>query len=263
MLNKSTQHKLNCAHYLVDEICLTGKENSRTLCAKASVCLSNASLNNLLCAATTFLHQNEYVHFLKYEHDLRKHSFLLGRLAAKKALTSHFNTKGQDKKYNVKNGLLGEPLLSESNTNIAIAHTNSYGISIVTDQLFTLGLDIEHLDHMQNLDSNFYNNNEIKMLIPQTQSKEEKEAQCFIWTAKEALVKYLKTGFTVPFEILEIKSIHLTGDIFVISFKNFHALSVLAFKINKTIVAICVLKSIDISLEDLKLFSIKASSLIN
>ena len=116
--------------------------------------------------------------------------------------------------------------------------------------------------NLKNLDASFYNNNEINML-KSIQLYSDKEIKCLIWSAKEALVKYLKIGFTVPIEILEINSVSSTGNILSISFKNFPALTAFAFTINNIIVTLCVLKSVNISITDLKFFSQKANALID
>ena len=97
----------------------------------------------------------------------------------------------------------------------------------------------------------FYTKNELQIFQNASQWKSLQEIQCAIWSAKESLVKYLKTGFTVPLELLEVAAVTCLNGPLVVSFKNFPVFSATLFTMNEPFISLCSLKSINFSIERL------------
>lgn len=253
MLNiANTSSKVNNELYCIGNLSLENKYSSKD--TQVSICLVKSSLENLIYNTPSFLHKSEYLHFLQYEHAPRKHSFLLGRFAAKKALAQHFNNGIEEKEYNIENGIFGEPILENKRAHIAISHTKTYGVALVSDLYTPVGIDIEFIQSPL-CESNFYTQREVSIFKTQARWENEKDIYYFIWSAKEALVKYLKIGFTISLDILEIKSVSYNDGVFFILFNNFHALTVLMTKIKGLILSICLPNSLNPLLTDIKTFS--------
>ena len=221
---------------------LSGKVTCETL----SFGLVKGSFQDLLRNKNQFLHIQEEEVFSGYDFDLKKYSYLLGRLAAKKALKQHEEELFRENEYLILNGSIGEPVLLNRNLHISIAHTAPFGLAVASSPMLAVGVDIECPSHFHKIKPSVFSDNERQLFTKPGIPFDEELAKCLLWSAKESLVKLIKTGFTIPFNLLEIASVEVIEDIYYAIFKNFPAFQVLLFKSNNLVVGISVHKNVKI-----------------
>lgn len=159
-----------------------------------------------------------------------KNSFLLGRYSAKTAYME-LNPNKKLKDIDVQNGVFGQPFFTnDSEFELSIAHSDRIGAAIVFDKAYPLGIDIEtrnasedrsdifslvtKFDEIGNIEGVLSRSDQILRLI-------------VAWCMKEALTKILKTGLTIPIDLLCLKDFIKSGNIwrnnslFQCKFENF------------------------------------------
>jgi 4'-phosphopantetheinyl transferase len=205
----------------------------------ANIYIAHISFEQLSHQVLDFLHKSEYAYYQTLMHKNRQYSFLLGRYCAKQTLAmAPFSM--QSNLCEITPGVFGQPVIqSQENKNvqISIAHCGDKAAALAYPEAHPMGIDIEQCDDknievMQkqmtidelNLISRFINN--------------KTEAITLLWTAKEALSKILRTGFMVPFSLLEISESSVEGDFFYCKFKNFHQYKSCSFKLNEHFISL-------------------------
>jgi len=150
------------------------------------------------------LHPEELKTGDSYVSDLRRRSFLHGRIAAKMAVNQLFpDIPPADLK--IATGCLGEPLLQNLTLpyGISIAHDDLWNAGLCFPLSVPMGIDVETITEKN------------RAIIPSILSGYEKE-MCnrakdsleflhLLWTAKEAAGKAIGLGFRVPTEWYEIE----------------------------------------------------------
>lgn len=194
--------------------------------------------------AGTVLHPAEIQRASALTATLRRQSYLLGRLAAKTALTD-IHPANSPETYAITTGHLGQPLLDSpdtSQTRISIAHTSQYGAALAYPAHTPMGLDIEEL--RENVGPNKHgeiayeqcNNNE-KQQIAQS-ALDPHQGALLLWCMKESLAKTLGCGLAVDFAIYALDQLRELDGIWQGSFQHFHALHAQAFFTDALCVAI-------------------------
>lgn len=162
-----------------------------------------------------FLNSDECLRYESMKFERRRTTFLLGRYAAKQALSSYYNESDLSRIVIV-SGVFGQPVvqyLCPSHANVTISHTQQTACAIAFPDVHPMGLDIESIDGAKSevLKSQM-TNRELDYLVGL--KLDEIAGLTLLWSAKEALSKILKCGLTCPFEILAIRSVR--------EFKNWH-----------------------------------------
>jgi 4'-phosphopantetheinyl transferase EntD len=163
-------------------------------------------------------------HALTYQR--RKSSYLLGRYAAKRALSVHLK-EADLARLEIRSGVFRQPMLRYPvplAPGLSLAHDEMVAIAVAFDSEQIMGIDVEgcsadpsRLDAIASqitqseLDAGFA----LGLSYP--------EACVLLWTLKESLSKALRVGLTVPFNLLELSDLETMprGNHFRALFKNF------------------------------------------
>lgn len=160
-----------------------------------------------------FLSPVELSYYDRQKSQKRKRELFWGRMMAKKAVVS---LKGGSwlklKSITVSKGHFNNPLLKDygNGYQVSITHSNEYAAAIAYPEELIFAVDLEAV----NLKKEKYINEVLvdkeKSLCPPNMKNE-----LFVlglWTAKEALVKFLKIGLDVNFEVMQISDVKLIED---------------------------------------------------
>ncbi len=189
---------------------------------KAGFCIVNKDLPDLI-QETSILHPDEHAYYKTLQFDRRKTSYLLGRIAAKNAISELLITKQAVQSISIQSGIFQFPVVKyvqHQNIQVSISHCNNFGAALAFPEEHPLGIDIEKIDEhkidtMKSVicdeELTLMENHFLPVLI----------ACPIIWTIKESLSKILRTGLTIDFNILEIESIEKVGSMYVSTFRYF------------------------------------------
>ena len=173
-----------------------------------SIHFCKIAYSQLIDDSDAYLHLDEmdYLKTLKYER--RIGSYLLGRYAAKKAVAALLGDN-QLTKIQIKNGVFDQPLIlhdSPQHIHASLTHCDDLAAAIAFPEMLILGIDIEKI-----------NNSITRTVEPELTTSEKMFADrlscsyasfiAIIWTLKESLSKAIKTGLTIPLQLLEVKDI--------------------------------------------------------
>ncbi|MGD6960801.1 4'-phosphopantetheinyl transferase family protein [Fictibacillus phosphorivorans] len=185
-----------------------------------SLCYFDKDYNYDQIIDSLTIEEQGYFKTLKFKARIK--SYLQGRFAAKKALSTFFYGENTNN-LSTFNGFLNQPILStQENIQISLSHSHSLGGALVFPEAIPMGLDIEFMsDENASIFETQLTSGE-KKLINYHNDKDYKKTLMIIWTAKEALSKILRTGLTVPLEVLEVKNIkYVEQNEFKCDFTNF------------------------------------------
>jgi 4'-phosphopantetheinyl transferase len=118
-------------------------------------------------------------------------------------------------------GPQGKPHLKDDVLQFNLSHSNDLGLLGITD-LPTIGVDVEHIRPLQDLQAmarRFFAPGEVKRLLALPALTQE-AAFFRCWTRKEALIKALGTGLSMPLDSFEVAFVddetprlcHIGGD---------------------------------------------------
>lgn len=171
-----------------------------------------------------------YSKFTSYK---RKHEFIAGRIASKKAF---FKLTSRDKNcfekfpsVSVLNDESGAPFIENSDLFVSISH--SHGIAVASVSKQTVGVDIEQIDPKR-----------VSALkrMSEKYSSENVRDLAVLWTLKESLGKALRTGITKDFSHYNTKNFHCKNGIYRCDFENFSPFSGIAITDKQYAIAIVV-----------------------
>jgi 4'-phosphopantetheinyl transferase len=197
---------------------------------KAGLCLCEFSMFARYEEIVGFLHPKErkYYETLKFQKRIR--SYLIGRLAAKKAIASMV---GDDNLANIliQTGIFTQPIATyegKQNIQVSISHCDDIGAAIAFPEAHPMGIDIEKISIKQNeAIEREVTESEIRLIKKLPFSYEI--MLTLLWTVKEALSKVLKTGLMTPFKIYEVDKIEIQHDYMLCTYKNFAQYKVISF----------------------------------
>ncbi|MFD5261197.1 MULTISPECIES: 4'-phosphopantetheinyl transferase family protein [Bacillus] len=189
---------------------------------KINVCVCYSLSADQYLEIVKYLHMNENSYFLKIKFKKRLESYLVGRYAAKKAVSAFIKDERLHE-IQITPGIFNQPIVKHSsamNVQVSISHCDSMGFAIAFSEETPIGIDIERI----NIDN--------KNILAAQMTVEEKRLAKFLslpdetiytllWTAKESLSKVLKTGLTTPLEIYEINKIYISKGILYSYYQNF------------------------------------------
>lgn len=212
------KYSLHCGH-----IILKRKEKD----FQAAFCITRAALS-ALTADLSMLHQVEKEHYHRLQFDRRRHSYLLGRIAAKKAVSKLAGIS--EESFYIDAGVFEFPVVKNTWQNIqaTISHCDDIGMALAFAEEHPLGLDIEHI-----------NGERADVMKSQVSAAETALLQsCNIplvtgytiaWTIKEALSKIIRTGLTMDMHVAEITSLEKNGSYYTATFRHFAQYKAIAF----------------------------------
>lgn len=236
------------------DICNTYTEcfilKSSTKVYRVSLNLSKIKEAERVTEIKNILHYDEYKYFETLKYRRRINSFLLGRYSAKKAISALIG-EGNLKKILIKNGIINQPVVVCeycSNIQVSLTHCNNLAAAVAYDDMLVLGIDIEN------------NNQQVNEVAGTGLTEHEKELAyripslykgfpATIWTIKESLSKALKTGLTIPFNILEVNSIDVCDGYYSSTFSNFAQYNSISFIVGDCICSITYPKNVEIDMD--------------
>lgn len=185
------------------------------------------------------LHPKEKSQLQHLKYERRKNNYLLGRLAAKKALSVLVKDQSLDT-ISVDTGVFQFPVINgcqQQNIQVSISHSDTIGIALAFPAEHPLGIDIEAVDPDKGeaMKSQIEPN---ELALTKSTGLNELSAATLIWTAKEALSKVLKTGMTVDFKFFELASVEKVGETYHSTFRHFMQYQAISFPIEDYVCSI-------------------------
>jgi 4'-phosphopantetheinyl transferase len=184
-----------------------------------------------LCYFSTFanykeivslLHPQEWEYYKSLKFEKRIKSYLIGRLAAKKAVSSLVGDKNLAKIL-IQAGIFTQPVTTyeeKQNIQVSISHRDDFSAAIAFPEAHPMGIDIERIIAEKNaVIERETTESEINLITTLPFSHEV--MLTLLWTAKEALSKVLRTGLMTPFKIYEVDQIEVQRDYLLCFYKNF------------------------------------------
>lgn len=216
---------------------------------KIAMCLcksKNIDIKNL-----GFLNKAE-INYLKTTSKNRLENFVLGRYAAKKAI-SILNEVDCLNTLEISNGIFGQPFIKNNMTNldVTIGHSKDHAIALVFDKSLIIGIDVEKYRYNSYLNYNlFYKISSLREInLFYKIHKNYHENIINVWTIKESLSKCLKTGVTTDFKLFEINEINKKDSYIIGKFSNFSQYSFLCFKYDEFAVSITFPKILEFNFD--------------
>lgn len=185
--------------------------------------ISFLNIREIEALAQTILSKDEIIYFDQTINEKRRHSYLVGRLAAKLAISRYMNNNfffdfkkpaAEEllislKDISISMGCFGQPMVDMANPrclDISISHCDDHVAALAFPRWHPMALDIENIQP-SNADAILTQITPSERLIIDNSLLQKDVGATLIWTAKEALSKVLKCGLTVPLEVLEISNI--------------------------------------------------------
>ncbi|MGB8193223.1 MAG: 4'-phosphopantetheinyl transferase superfamily protein [Chitinophagaceae bacterium] len=216
----------------------------------AGFCLIKEELPNLV-KKLSLLHQSEQEYYNTLLFNKRKASYLLGRLAARLAISGFIKTKDTQSFY-VDFGVFQFPVVKSSvnyNIQVSISHCDDIGIALAFPEAHPLGIDIERIspDKIEIIKSQIGNNesdliSNCGLSLP--------VGGVIIWTVREALSKIFKAGLTMDPKTLEIASLKNVDSVYISSFSYFSQYKAISCHAGNYICSIVVPANTTAELED-------------
>lgn len=212
------------------------RENSITQVAFFILKKELTQLENL---AKNHLHLNEKNSYDLYKFERRKLSYLLGKIACKKALKK-IHPEICSKQIFIDKGVFEQPIVRmpiPSNLKTTISHCQSIGIALVFDENQPLGVDIEEIDQTRyKAYESCLHKNELYLL---KNISDQTLYLTIFWTIKEALSKVLMTGLTYSLQNFEIDIIsQISHTRFDSTFKNIIQYKASSFHFNNYVCSV-------------------------
>lgn len=183
---------------------------------RVAYCVTKWASFNL--RAQEVLSQQELEKYNSFKIESGRNEYLLGRYSAKQAYFKVINQKVDYRTINIRNGVFEQPFFTnDASLGISISHSRNVGGAIVFDKAFPMGIDLEVVDEetVRTIQP-FISNDEIAHI--------KGKRECIlvaVWCMKEALSKVIRTGLTIPFELLKIACAKGNDNFFECYFENF------------------------------------------
>lgn len=168
------------------------------------------------------LSPRERLHYENYKFPLRQQQYLIGRYCAKLAVGQQLGILSLSS-FSIDSGVFRQPIIRDIHSKgvmVSLAHSEHVAIALSFYDRYICGVDIETISSQK-----------AELIRPLLTLREkdllahlglsEEESMLLAWCAKESLSKALRTGLSLPFELLEIHSIQACELQFEIHYKNF------------------------------------------
>lgn len=159
-------------------------------------------------ASAEFLHPGEMRFLAGLPAARRRHSYLLGRYAAKRALAAVLPDLAPAI-IEIVPGVLDQPVVrhgAREPVDVSISHCDSMACAVAFPAVFPMGVDVEQVEpgRADVMRSQILPE---ELALARAATASEAAACTLVWTVKEALSKALRCGLTVPFELLALERI--------------------------------------------------------
>lgn len=209
----------------IDELNLVRSESG----FKAALCCCYFSGETDYKEVIPHLHIYERKFFSTLKFQKRARSYLIGRFAAKQAIT---RLSGEDNLANIliQSGVFNQPIVTsyKENIQVSITHCVDFGAALAFPEAHPMGIDLEIMNPKQRAALEGQVTDWEKQQIISLPILYD-EGLTLLWTAKEALSKVLKTGLMIPFDVLEISKMELYDHYVMCYYKNFSQYKVICF----------------------------------
>jgi len=164
--------------------------------------------------AEEFLSQSEAQHVARLQFAAKKEGFLLGRLAAKRALGALL-AEPDLRRIGIQSGVYGQPLVRHPRAGgleVTVSHSHGLAVALAFPAGYPMGIDIETGSTVSAptiLGEVEASPPELAWLV--SSGVDEATACCVLWTAREALGKALKLGLNSPLGVLALAEIRSDG----------------------------------------------------
>ena len=158
----------------------------------------------------------------------KKEGFLLGRLAAKSALSALLEEP--DLQFvEIRSGIYGQPLVHHpraASVDVTVSHSHGVAVALAFSAEYPMGIDLETVSALSAASAGTIIG-ELEASAPErawlaASGMDDAVACCVLWTAREALGKALKIGLNSPLGILSLAGIQADGEgNWVSSYLNF------------------------------------------
>ncbi|MBW8683049.1 4'-phosphopantetheinyl transferase family protein [Chitinophaga rhizophila] len=205
------------------------KISSSFMASKQEICLRRPGRNDLAIMSIavgnpplTLLHPSEKERYLQLQTPARRNSFLLGRCAAKTAL-SGLTPHVAPAAINIAKGVFNFPVvygIGMDNLQVSISHSPPFAIAIAFSEAHPLGIDIEKIkvangDLLRRVMSPW------EVDLTSQLGLDASIGNTVIWSAREALSKIIRTGLSAGFDLLRVQSMVYYEQALLLSFVNF------------------------------------------
>ncbi len=169
--------------------------------------------------ALSLLSVSERKRYDTYTVSKRKETFLMGRYAAKEAL-SGLDSQMVSSEVSIESGVFQQPFVVgtlSQELDVSLSHSNGVGVACAFPRAHPLGIDIEEICLDRDAALSRYITDKEKSLYENVCVASPQEWLYLNWTAKEALSKVLKCGLMTPFSVLalnhyeQLSSCHWVG----------------------------------------------------
>lgn len=235
----------DATHYLEELDLIRPEANYRAL-----LCLYHKPLGAEVQNETKMLHVRESVYYQSLQSEKRKRDYLMGRVAAKKAVGTLTGATEPDGFF-IQSGIFTQPVLvlpSHPNVQVSITHSAYVGGAIAFPEVHPMGIDLERIipdrrKALENQMTETEKNAAIKMPTAYD------TVLMLLWTAKEALSKVLKTGMMTPFSIFEVDRLEENEQYFLGYYRHFAQYKVVSFVAGKYACSITFPKKTEVRLD--------------
>ncbi len=162
----------------------------------------------------SFLSEAEVAQARAFRFEQRRESFMLGRLAAKRALSAFLGEQNLPR-IEISSGVFGQPIVyhpTKSGAEISLSHSGGFAVALAFPREHPMALDVETIEDARaaTVKSELrFSPSEQAWL--DSSAIEPRAAYILLWTAREALSKTLKCGLTCPLELLRLGEIRPAG----------------------------------------------------
>jgi 4'-phosphopantetheinyl transferase len=161
----------------------------------------------------SILHPGEAALFRSFKYEKKKQSYLMGRIAAKIALSA-FLREVNPARIEIVSGVFNQPLVRHASHDVpevSISHTGDRAVAVCFPAGHCIGIDLETVG--ADPDGTVRSQLTSRELSASGSGLLGERLTCLmIWSMKEALSKALKCGLTIPLEILEIDGLVFDGE---------------------------------------------------
>ena len=162
-----------------------------------------------------FLSESEKAQLAGFQFAAKKEGFLLGRLAAKRALGALL-AEPDLRQIEVQSGIYGQPLVRHpraGTAEVTVSHSHGLAVALAYPAGYPMGIDLETISAV----AAEVIIGELEASPPEltwlaTGGVDAATACCVLWTAREALGKSLKIGLNSPLGMLALAEIRATGE---------------------------------------------------
>ncbi|MBG0566151.1 4'-phosphopantetheinyl transferase family protein [Actinoplanes aureus] len=187
------------------------------------------------------LHRRERQRLARMRHERRRADYLAGRWAAKAAVT-HLCAVPEPAAIWLEPGVLHQPVLGGPGTGdvaVSLTHSQQVGAAVAFDVAHPVGIDLERADPLRagTLHSALTPG---EGEITRGLRLDPLLAATALWTAKEALAKFLRVGLSIDMSLLEVAAWRTEGEWWRLEYRHVVSMKALVLAVDDWLLALCV-----------------------